>query len=106
MGGNFTIERRQKNIDDFYLLRFGHKILAPSACALKAIESSSKAVKISTPSPTMANVCSNWAEGLPSSVLAVQPSASIFERQSPALIMGSMVKTMPRTIFKSEPLRP
>ncbi len=38
---------------------------------------------------------SKWAAILPSSVLAVQPSSSIFTRQLPAVIIGSMAMTSP-----------
>ena len=51
-------------------------------------------------------VCSNWAERDPSAVTTVQPSSRRLVGQPPALIMGSMVKTMPGTSTMSCPGRP
>ena len=55
-------------------------------------------VRISAPSAVTRMVCSNCAERSPSAVTAVQPSGQRAARQSPSVIIGSMVKTMPGTM--------
>src|SRR5690606_22260847 len=52
-------------------------------------------VRIKGPSSVMATVCSYWADRLPSTVRAVQPSSSILTRSSPVFNIGSMVITIP-----------
>src|SRR5258705_7009393 len=60
-----------------------------------------RAVRTSAPSEVTRMVCSNCAVRLPSAVTAVQPSSQILPmRQSPAVIIGSMVKTMPSSISR------
>ena len=56
-------------------------------------------VKISGPRSVIATVCSNWADSEPSEVMTVQPSSSKSQWWAPALIIGSIVKTMPGRSF-------
>src|SRR5262249_14155401 len=56
------------------------------------------AVRTSTPYAVTSTVCSNWAERARSAVMAVQPSSSTSARNVPALIIGSIVKTIPGSI--------
>ena len=43
----------------------------------------------------MTIVCSKWAERLPSTVTAVQPSSSVLTAARPAFTIGSMASTIP-----------
>eukprot|EP00981_Chlorochromonas_danica_P001211 scaffold268_cov210-Ochromonas_danica.AAC.6 len=53
-------------------------------------------VNTSTPVSVMSKVCSNWAEGSPSAVVAVQSSGQVTGAPLlPKLIIGSMVKVWP-----------
>ncbi len=52
-------------------------------------------VRISGSPSVMRTVCSKWAEGLPSAVTTVQPSASWRTCARPRLTMGSMAMVMP-----------
>lgn len=55
-------------------------------------------VKTSHPSYVMRRVCSNCADLCPSAVTAVQLSGQVISLCTPALIIGSIVKTCPAFI--------
>src|SRR5581483_2335165 len=76
-------------------VEMGHRQSASAAAQYGWAVVSDGTVRISAPSSVTTMVCSNWAVRRPSTVTAVQPSSQMRVRHVPAVIMGSMVKTIP-----------
>src|SRR6266511_5790550 len=63
-------------------------------------------VRISGSSLVIRTVCSKWAEGIPSAVCTVHPSASNLTSDAPMLIIGSIASVMPAFNFGPLPRLP
>src|SRR6266496_4461990 len=63
-------------------------------------------VRISGSSFVIRTVCSKWAEGIPSAVRTVHPSASNLTSDAPMLIIASIASVMPAFNFGPLPRLP